>query len=180
MRILPLLATTAALGVTAVPAAAQSSYAYPQYGYGYTNQGYGQGGVIAQLINQLLGNRYTRDDRWAVTQCAAAAQVEADRQYRRGYSGYGGYGYASRYGQGTARVIGITSVEQRSRGLRVAGLIDSGLSGYGGNPYGYSPGYGRSHGGGAAADLSFRCSVDYRGAVTSLRLARYDPYRRGY
>lgn len=191
MRIPPFLAASAAIGSIAVPAAAQTPYPYPQQqtsppGYGYPGQGYGvpgQGG-IAGIINQLLGNRYNVTDRQAVTQCAAAAQAQASRQYRP--SGYGAYGqppYGNAYGyqgQGMARVTGITNVERRRNGLRVTGVIDSGMAGgYGAHPY---PGYGNqgyNQAYGAAGDLSFSCTVDYRGAITKLRVTRNNSYR-GY
>jgi len=185
----------------AQPGYAQPGYAQPGYaqpGYGYPGQGYpAQGGVISQLIDQLLGNRYTVTDRSAVSQCASAALAQAEVRYR-GQGQYGGQGYAQGYagqyqgqgyypGQGynqgysqAMRVTAITDVQRRSGILRVKGLIATG-QGYG-NGYGYSQGgYGQSGYGvqgyadpryAAAADLTFRCNVDYRGAVTNVRLTR--------
>lgn len=162
--------------------------AYPQAGYGYPQQGYQQGG-IAGLIGQLLGNRNNSvSDRTAVTQCATAAQARATRQFRpaQPYGNAYGYGqaqgapYGNAYGyhaMQAARVTAITSVQRSSRGLRVSGTMSSGAvmpgsQGYGyayGNQgygaQGYNPAYRQ-----AASDLSFRCNVDYRGAVTSLRV----------
>jgi hypothetical protein len=160
----------------------QGAYGYPQQGYpqqGYPQQGYGypqQQGGIASIIGQLLGNRYQTNDRTAITQCASAASAEASRQYRPRYSNqYGnGYGY-NQYPAGYARVTAITNVERRGNsGLRVTGLIDSGVNGYGqqqpyGNAYGYQQPY-------AQGDLQFRCNVNYRGQVTNVRLYR----TRGY
>jgi len=192
MRIFHFLAAAAAVGALAVPAAAQSSYPYqsypvqqvpqpypgqPGYGYGqtygYGQQGYAQNSVGA-IINQLLGNRYNVTDRTAVSQCANAAMVQAQSQYRGG--GYGGqyqqgYGYQQGYAAPAMRVTAITSVERRNSGLRVRGLMSSGYGGQYGGQYGYQgQGY-------AQGDLSFRCNVDYRGQVTNLRIGRNNTYR---
>jgi hypothetical protein len=171
------LAAAAAIGAVAVSAPAsaqyQQSYQYPQYqqpyqqpyaqpyqGYG---QAYGQGyaqNPVGAIIDQLLGNRYNVTDRQAVSQCASAAMAQAGAQYG-GYRGGGGL-----------RVTSITDVQRRNNGLRVSGLMSSG---YGGQ-YGYQNGY--QNRGYAAQQLSFRCNVDYRGAVTNIRIGgnRY----RGY
>ena len=63
------------------------------------------------------------------------------------------------------RVAAITDVERRSSGLRVEGLLDTGR-------YGYDPRYTRS------GDLTFRCTVDYRGVVTNVRVRPNTAYRR--
>ena len=182
------LAATLLAGSIATPALAQyypppSTYPQTYPGYGYPNQyGYSNNGnVIGQVIDQLLGNRYNVSDRRAVSQCASAAMVQAQSQYRgygnNGYrQGYGqqGYGYQQGFAAPAMRVSAITDVQRRSSGLRVKGLIDSGI-GYGGqygNQYAYqNRGYG---------DLSFRCNVDYRGVVTNIRISRNDNngYRR--
>ena len=200
MTIFRFLAAAAAAGSFAVPAAAQyypqpayPQQAYPQQGYpqqGYPQQGYPQQAYpgypqqsygysqgynqnpIGQIIDSLLGNRYNVNDRTAVSQCASAAMRQSAAQY-------GGNGYNRGYNQGynrgyaqTYRVTAITDVQRRSNGLRVSGLMSSG---YGGQ-YGYQNGYqNRSY---AAQQISFRCNVDYRGAVTNVRIGgnRY----RGY
>jgi len=190
------LAAAAAVGSLAAPAAAQyyPQQTYPQYQqqypqyqqqypqqaypgyaqpYGY-NQGYGQN-PVADIIDQLLGNRYNVTDRQAVRQCANAARAQAASQYR----GYGYHnGYNNGYGQGVAapslRVTAITDVERRSNGLRVRGTLGTGYAGHYGNSYGYQ-GQGNGY---AAGDLSFRCNVDYRGAVTNIRINRNTEYRR--
>lgn len=192
MTMFKLLAAAAAVAGVAAPVAAQAPYGYPQqtypnqYGnpnqYGYGNQG---NNVIGQVIDQLLGNRYNVTDRRAVSQCANAAMIQAQAQYRGGYSGYGQQGYGQQgYGhqQGIAapalRVTAITDVQRRNSGLRVKGLMSSGYAGQynqHGNQYGYNQN--RNY---AAGDLSFRCNVDYRGAVTNVRISRNDNngYRR--
>jgi hypothetical protein len=179
------LTAALAAGTLATPAAAQYQQPYPGYpqqgyptpGYGYNNNG----GVIGNVIDQLLGNRYNVSDRRAVSQCATAAVAQAQNQYR----GYGQQGYGQGYNQGynqayvNMRVTAITDVQRRSSGLRVKGLIDTGrvyAQGYGQG--GYGQGYAnRGYGGGG--DLSFRCNVDYRGYVTNVRLERNNNYR-GY
>jgi len=177
------LAGAAAIGMTAAPAAAQyypqqPSYPqqyqqtypqqYPQSGYGY-NQGYqGTGNAITDVIDQLLGNRYNVTDRQAVRQCASAARAQAQSQYGGGYNGYNGQRFGQNYGQGynqaygALRVTSITGVQRRGNGLRVTGTLGSG-GGYSGQQYGYQNRY-------AGGSLSFRCNVDYNGAVTGVRI----------
>ena len=131
--------------------------AYPGSGY---NQGYGYnqgtGNPITDVIDSLLGNRYSVTDRQAVRQCATAASARASQQY-------GSYGY----NRGGMRVTSITGVERRGYGLRVSGTLSSG-AGYGrgyGNQYGYqNRGY--------SSAVSFRCNVAYNGAVTGIRIGR--------
>jgi len=199
-----LLAGAAVIAGIAAPAAAQNypqpypqTYPQPYPQQGYPQQGYGQPqqGGIAGVINQLLGNRYNVTDRTRVAQCATAAQAQAAAQYRpRNASGQYRQGapYGNAYGYNamqSARVTAITNVERRANGqLRVSGLMSSGMaSAYGNQGYpnqgypnqgygnqGYNPAYAN-----AASDLSFRCNVDYRGAVTNVRVNRTrTTYRR--
>jgi len=191
MRMFTFLAAGAAVGGIAAPLAAQTAYPYaqaypPQYQQpyqqsypgqsGYGNQyGYGQGyqqNPVGQIIDQLLGNRYNVTDRDAVSRCASAAMAQAAAEYRgnghdQGYGqnrAYGGYNNAE-----TMRVTSITDVQRRNSGLRVSGLMSSRYGGQYGNQYGYqNRGYG---------DVSFRCNVDYRGAVTNVRIGRNRAYR---
>jgi hypothetical protein len=176
------LAAAAAVGGVAAPLAAQSPYPYPyqqtpqpypgQPGYGY-QQGYSNQGGIGAIINQLLGgnaNRYNVNDRTAISQCANAAMVRAQSQYR-GYNGNQGYGYGQGYAAPAMRVTAITSVERRNNGLRVRGQMSSGYGGQYGGQYGYQD---QRY---AQGDLSFRCNVDYRGYVSSVRINRNDGYR---
>ena len=205
-RLMTLLAAGAATIAIAAPAAAQTPYypqpypqpAYPQQSYpgypqsGYPQQGYGHN-PIQQVIDQLLGNRYNVNDRSAVQRCATAAVNQATAQYRpRGYGAYGqtGYGYGQQgyaYGQQgynqynpamMMRVTAITNVERRRNGLRVSGLLDS-SGGYGQPPYGQAYGYQNQQRYAGQGDLTFRCNVDYRGAVTNVRIRRNSTaYRR--
>ena len=201
------LAAAAAIGGVSAPLAAQSPYpyaypqtypqqtypqqAYPQQGYpqpGYPQQaypgyggqyGYGGQGAVGQIIDQLLGNRYNVTDRTAVQRCASAAMTQAVSQYPPGaYGTYGQQGYGQRYRQAynpgaMMRVTAITDVQRRNNGLRVSGLLDSGAPL---PPYGQAYGY-QNRGYAATGDLSFRCSVDYRGAVTNIRINRTNRYR---
>jgi hypothetical protein len=176
-----ILGSAALLGGIAVPAAAQyypqpqpQPYAYPQQGYpqqaypqqAYPGYGYQQGTTgnpVTDIIDSLLGNRYNVTDRQAVRQCASAAMSQASAQFRGGYGGYNN-GYTN---NGGMRVTSITGVERRNNGLRVSGMMSSGgryaTQGYNNRGYGYNnQGYGQQ--------LSFRCNVDYRGAVTGLRV----------
>ena len=193
-RLAKTLAAAALAAAIAAPAAAQYQYPYPQPypqpypptgypgqpypGQTYPGQPYG-GGVIEGVIGQLLGNRYNVTDRRAVSQCANASLSQAQNQYR-GNNPYGGYGGG--YGQQqytpnfNMRVVGITNVERRSSGLRVSGLIDSGLwYGQYGNQYWNQGNLNPRHG-----DLTFRCNVDYRGYVTNVRIRRNDGWRRPF
>jgi hypothetical protein len=168
------------------PGYGQPGYGQPGYGqpgYGYP-QGYGSN--VDQMLNQLLGNRYNPTDRAAIHQCARAALNQAAAQYPHqpygnayGYNGQG-YGQQGYYNQGyhsgaPMRVTAITNVERRQDSLRISGLLDS-RDGY--PPHGQAYGY-QNNGHAAVGDLSFRCSVDYRGAVTNLRVRRSNSYR-GY
>lgn len=189
------LAGVAAVGALAAPAAAQNPYPYgyqqqyPQYQQTYPpqaypgyNQGYGYtqrttGNPVTDIIDSLLGNRYNVTDRQAVRQCANAARTQAMQQYGGGYANaYGNNGYNNAYRQpyaGNLRVSAITSVERRNNGLRVSGTMTSG-GGYGGQ---YGNQYGYRNQAYAQGDVSFRCNVDYRGAVSQVRVRRANTYR---
>ena len=154
---------------TAAPAAAQY---YPAPGYGYNNNVVGQ--VLGQILNPYGGNyNYGGNDRYLIDRCAGAVQQRINSRYG-GYQrygqpyGYGGYGY-NNYGYGNARVLGITRVERRNRGLRVRGVATAGSQaayGYGyGNPYGYNQ-YN------PVGEFTFKCNVDYRGRITDIDLDR--------
>jgi hypothetical protein len=185
------LAGAAALGALASPAAAQyypqPQTQYPQQyqqqyqqpytqSYAYGQQGYNQNqNPIGAIIDSLLGNRYNVTDRQAVSRCASAAVTQAQSQYGARYNGYGNNGYNGRYqGQGynnamAMRVTSITDVQRRGNGLRVSGMLGTG-AGYNQQAYGnqaYGQGYGQNYG-----QLSFRCNVDYSGAVSGVRIGR--------
>ena len=184
-KILTGIAGLALVAGVATPAAAQS-YPYGGYGYGYP----GGGNVVGQVINQVLGGgaygqygQYGQgNSRVAVDQCARAAVARVSGSYGGyGQSGYGGYGYNNGYNTGGgARVVAITRVEQRSNGLRVRGVIESGYGAYGNQGYGYgNRGYGYGYAN-AGQQLDFKCTVDYRGYIRDVDLDRRNSYYRGY
>jgi hypothetical protein len=81
----------------------------------------------------------------------------------------GGYAYGNPYGYGGGgRVLGISRIEPRgSGGLRVRGVASSGRYG----AYGYNQ----------RPDLTWKCSVDYRGAIVGLDVDRaYGSYGYNY
>jgi hypothetical protein len=148
----------AGAGVAAVAAAAPAAAQYNPYSYGQNNRygyasQYGAYGVNTNLAAQ---------------QCTAAVQ---NRLYNR--SSIGGIIGAFLGTQTTGRVVSVTQVVPRRGTVTVRGLASSGRyasNGYG--PYGVgaygSLGYGYAQ----AADLSFRCNVDYRGYVRDVRINR--------
>ena len=131
-------------GLAALAAAAPSA---AQYGYayprGYNTYGYGQSyGYSPYAMNTAV----------ATSQCPAAVQ---QRLYsRNGLAGILG-SLVGAYGT-TGRVLSVTRVTPSGSGVRVRGLASSGRYGYGYN----------------AADLSFRCDVDYRGYVRNVDINR--------
>lgn len=191
-----------AAGLAMVTAVAGPAAAQPYPGQGYP-PGYGNQGTVGEVIDQVLGGgrygAYGRgNERIAVDQCARAAEARVNRGGYGGYGGgynqgYGNQGYGNQgYGNqgynrgGYAQVVGITRVERKSNGVKVWGLIDSGM-GYNRGPYGNqgygNPGYGGQGYGyqGQVADLRFDCRVDYRGYVTNVDINRnVQQYRRDY
>lgn len=179
---------TAGLALTlaaATPAAAQY---YPQ------QQG---GGVIGAIVNAVTGGygQYPMGNygyqqvsqRQLVQQCAVAAEQRLNGAYRsQGYGGYNGGAYGQQaYGyqnQGGARVLGVTSVEQRANGgLRVRGVATSGA--YAQQGYAQQGYYGQqqAYAVNNQADLSFNCRVNARGQVTDVNVTRNNMrYTRGY
>lgn len=132
-------------GLAALAAAAPATaqyYGYSPYAYGYSRV---NTGVAAQ-------------------QCAAAVQ---NRLYNR--SSVGGILGAVLGTNTTGRVLSVTRIVPRSNGsVRVSGLASSGRYAYG--PYGIGA-YG-ALGYNSMADLSFRCTVDWRGFVRDVDIHR--------
>ena len=119
--------------------------------------------ILQGVIDSLLGNRYNRTDRLAVRRCAHAALEEAWAGYgprRRG----GGWG-ADR---SRMRVTGITDIDRRAYGLRVRGEIDSGLL--------YAQPW-QARRDQRVGDLRFRCTVDYNGVISAVRIERNPNFR---
>jgi hypothetical protein len=140
-------------GLAALAAAAPSAAQYYPYGYGY-----------AQPYS------YGMNTNAAASQCSAAVQ---NRLYNRTSIG-GILGAVLGANTATGRVLSITRVQPLSNGgVRVRGLASSGRYAYNGyGPYGVGAygalGYGYAN----AADLSFKCDVDYRGYVRDVDINR--------
>lgn len=154
---------------------------------------------IRQVIDQQLSARYGATDREAIGRCATAALAEGAVLYGvNGYAGTDGYaGYAGAYRPGAAgvpgipgiattmRISAITAVQRRPDGMRVKGLIDSGINYRGGDDAEAYQGAGA--GGQPYAnrhpsnnDLVFRCNLDLAGLVSSLHVERHTTTYRRY
>jgi hypothetical protein len=150
----------------AAPSAAQYGYAYPR---GYSNYGYSQSYGYAQPYGYGQAYGYGANSQVATQRCTAAVQ---NRLYNR--SGIGGILGAVLGAGTTGRVVAETDVRARGNGMvRVRGLASSGRMAYNNyGPYGAGAygalGYGYAN----AADLSFRCDVDYRGFVRNVDINR--------
>src|SRR5688572_6209463 len=118
---------------------------------------------------QPYGNAYgyqANTTNMAAQRCAAAVQ---NRLSTRGSTGIIGqlFGVNS---YSNARVLSVTQVVPRAQTVRVRGIASSGRLAH--NPYGVGA-YGMLGSNyGQAADLSFRCSVDYRGFVRDVDIMR--------
>jgi len=140
----------------ATPSAAQY-YGYGQYGYSPYGNAYGY---------------RTMNTNAAAQQCTAAVQ---NRLYYRTTNGVGGilgsiFGLSS---GSNARVLSVTRVVPTSTGVRVRGLASSGRIAYNGyGPYGVGAYGGLGYGYSQAADLSFKCDVDYRGYIRDIDINR--------
>ena len=132
----------------AAPAAAQyygNPYVARPYGYGY---GFANPTALAQQ------------------QCTTAVQ---QRLYNR--TSIGGILGAVLGTNTTGRVVSVTQVIPRSNSIRVRGLATSGRMAYNGyGPYGVGA-YG-ALGYAYQPDLSFSCTVDYRGYVRDVDINR--------
>ena len=145
----------AGAGLAALAAAAPAS---AQYGYGYQPYGNAYGYYNNANVTQLAAN-----------QCAAAVQARLNN--RVGLQGI--LGSVLGVPQTSARVLTISSATPSSTRVRVRGLASSGRMAYNNyGPYGYGAygavGYSYAN----AADLSFRCDVDYRGRVRDVDIFR--------
>ena len=96
----------------------------------------------------------------AVNSCSAAVQNRL--AYRTNYNGYNSYNR----GYNTGRVLSVTSIDPNRTNVRVRGLATSGrMTNNGLNPFGLL-------GSNYRADLSFACTVDYRGRVRDVDINR--------
>src|SRR3569833_3045852 len=144
---------------TAAPAAAQY---YPRYNtYSpYASSQYGYNGYSSYGVNPST----------AAAQCTAAVQ---SRQYNRTSlaSILGSLVGVPMTTQG--RVLNITSALPTRNGMRVRGMASSGRyssNAYG--PYGVGAYGGLGYAYNNAADLSWKCDVDYRGYVRDVDINR--------
>lgn len=168
MKMTKLFAGGAALAALAAAAPASAQYAYP-YSYNpYAQNPYAYGQQPYAYGQQPYGYGY--NNRAYMTQVATqrcSAAVQNRLQTRTGLSGI----VAALLGapQAQARVVSITQVTPRSNTVRVRGLAASGrqaayspwgVGAYGAAGYGYQP------------DLSFSCSVDYRGNLRDVDIDR--------
>jgi hypothetical protein len=138
-----ILAGGAGLAALAVAAPATAQYGYGAYG------GYG-------VNTQALAQR-----------CTAAVQ---NRLHNRSSAGILGSIFGIRSAM-SGRVLAVTRVDPRRTTVRVRGVASSGRMAY--NPYGY--GYYGALGSAyaqQAADLNFRCDIDYRGFVRDIDINR--------
>lgn len=154
-----------AAGVAAIAAAAPATAQYYPYGYssyspysysGYTPySSYGTYGVGANVAEQ---------------QCTAAVQNRlANRTSLASILGSLVGLPMNSYG----RVTGITSAKPTRYGMRVRGVASSGRYAYNNyGPYGAGAYGALGYGTAAAADLSWRCDVDYRGSVRDVDINR--------
>jgi hypothetical protein len=154
---------------------------------------------IREIVDRQLGARYAASDRDAIARCVTAALAQGAILYGvNGYAGTEGYAaYVGAYRPGavgvpgfpgvaaTMRVSAITDVQRRSDGMRVKGLIDSGVDyrgGYSGEAY-QGPGtggepYALLHP--SNNDLAFRCNLDTAGLVSSMHVERHTTTYRRY
>ena len=146
-------------GLAALAAATPSAGQYYGSQYGYSPYG------------NAYGYR-TMNTNAAAQQCTAAVQ---NRLYARTTNGVGGiigsiFGLSS---GSNARVLSVTRVVPTSTGVRVRGLASSGRVAYNGyGPYGVGAYGGLGYGYSQAADLSFKCDVDYRGYIRDIDINR--------
>ena len=154
-KILAGAAGMAAMAAAAPAAAQYYPYGYSTYGYSPYSYGYNAYGSVNPSV--------------AASQCTAAVQ---NRLYNRTSLGEI---LGSLVGIPTAqgRVVAVTSTTPTRSGMRIRGLASSGRMAYNNyGPYGVGAygalGYGYNN----AADLSFRCDVDYRGYVRNVDINR--------
>jgi hypothetical protein len=142
--IMKLFAGTAGFAALATAAPAAAQY------YGYQNYGYAR--------------PYAVNTNMAVQQCSAAVQARLNNRGRTGILG-AIFGFNTGF---NGRVLSVTRVNPNRNSVVVRGLATSGRMAY--NPYGYGA-YG-AYGSSYQPDLSYRCTVDYRGYVRDVDINR--------
>lgn len=120
--------------------------------------------AAAPASAQYYPYAYNNASNIAAQQCAAAVQNRLSYRTNTGIFG-------AILGTGTStrgQVLSVTQVTPRRNTVRVRGVATSGRLAY--NPYGVGA-YGML-GSNYAADLTFRCDVDYRGYVRDVDINR--------
>ena len=170
-----------AAGIAAIAAAAPAAAQY------YPNNGYNQYSPYNSYNQYSPYNRYNGYNQYspystntygayAANTSVAASQCTAAVQNRLASRTSLGSILGSLVGLPTTsygRVLSVTNERPTSTGLRIRGLASSGR--YASNAYGpYGVGaYGAlGYGANAAADLSWRCDVDYNGYVRNVDIRR--------
>jgi hypothetical protein len=160
-----------AAGLAAVAAAAPATAQYYPYGYNSYSNPYSYSSPYGYNQYAYGGTAYGVNASSAAQQCTAAVQ---NRLYNRTSLGSILGSLVGIPTTPTGRVLSITQ-ESRTRdgGMSIRGLAMSGR--YASNSYG-AYGYGAygalGYGYNQAADLSFRCDVDYRGFVRNVDINR--------
>ena len=147
---------------TAIPAAAQYAPYNPYANYGYSQpSGYAYGNPYGYANSYGHNPQLTQ---MATQQCSAAVQNRLATRANIGSV------IASLLGANTSpRVVGITQVTPRRNAVTIRGLASTGrMAAY--SPYGVGA-YG-ALGAAYAPDLSFKCTVDYRGYVRDVDIRR--------
>jgi hypothetical protein len=172
-----MLAGAAGLAAIAASAPAAAQYypygygsSYPGYsGYGYSGYPSGYGSYNGYSAYGAYG-AYGANSNVAASQCTAAVQ---NRLYNRTSLGAILGSLVGLPTNMSGRVLSITSSTPTRSGTRIRGLASSGRSAYNGyGAYGVGAYGSLGYGYNAAADLSFRCDVDYRGYVRDVDINR--------
>jgi hypothetical protein len=143
-----------AAGLAAIATAAPAAAQYYPYGYGNAYSAY---------------NSYAVNPNVAAQQCTAAVQ---SRMYNR-TSLAEIIGSLVGIPSNQGRVLSITQATPTRSGMRVRGLATSGRNAYNNyGPYGVGAYGSLAYGYNQAADLSFKCDVDFRGYVRDIDINR--------
>jgi hypothetical protein len=165
-----------AAGLAAIAASAPAAAQYYPYGYGSSYPGYSGYGYSGYPSGYGSYNGYSAygaygaNSNVAASQCTAAVQ---NRLYNRTSLGAILGSVVGLPTNMSGRVLSITSSTPTRSGTRIRGLASSGRSAYNGyGAYGVGAYGSLGYGYNAAADLSFRCDVDYRGYVRDVDINR--------
>ena len=162
MRIMTkMLAGAAGLAAFAAATPAPAQY-YPNYGYTAPSAygQYGYNGYSSYGVNPTM----------AAQRCTAAVQ---SRLYNRTSIGVIIGSVLGVNTASSARVVGITQTTPTRSGTRIRGVASSGRYAYNNySPYGVGAYGALGYNSAQAADLSFKCDVDYRGYVRDVDITR--------